>query len=195
MIVNKSLVKLSRNIHVCLSIVLLFLLIFFSITGVTLNHPSWGGTVKESSKVFQLTETLPIKDSALLLQSKSFRRLIRQEFWVDLRFAKIENDGGILVVDAQNPGRATLMEIDLTSGEIQSYTTNYGWIAFFNDLHKGRHTQTLWRALIDVSAALVVIFSITGLILLLPNRKMIKKVSALTLIGVSLCIGAYWAVY
>ena len=41
-----------------------------------------------------------------------------------------------------------------------------GWIAYFNDLHKGRHTGLAWSWFIDALALACIIFSLTGLFLL-----------------------------
>jgi hypothetical protein len=41
-----------------------------------------------------------------------------------------------------------------------------GIAAVINDLHKGRDTGSAWKAVIDVSAGLLVFISLTGLILL-----------------------------
>ena len=41
-----------------------------------------------------------------------------------------------------------------------------GFAALINDLHKGRDTGGVWRVAIDVSAALLVFISLTGLMLL-----------------------------
>ena len=39
--INKNTLSLSRLIHVYVSMALLTLLLFFSVTGITLNHPEW----------------------------------------------------------------------------------------------------------------------------------------------------------
>ena len=41
-----------------------------------------------------------------------------------------------------------------------------GFAAVINDLHKGRDTGPIWKAIIDVSAGLLLFISITGLVLL-----------------------------
>ena len=45
-------------------------------------------------------------------------------------------------------------------------TTDRGWVAYFNDLHKGRNTGIAWTIFIDVVAVAVLFFSLTGLVLL-----------------------------
>jgi len=44
-------------------------------------------------------------------------------------------------------------------------------IAVLNDLHKGRHSGEAWSWVIDVSAVLIIFFSITGFIILFQGKK------------------------
>ena len=50
-------------------------------------------------------------------------------------------------------------------------TTDRGWIAYLNDLHKGRNTHFLWSLFIDVFALAAILFSVTGLLLLKKYAK------------------------
>ncbi|WP_233238217.1 PepSY-associated TM helix domain-containing protein [Bordetella sp. LUAb4] len=58
------------------------------------------------------------------------------------------------------------VSLDLQSGAVESEVTDRGWIAYFNDLHKGRHTGVAWRWFIDACAVACLVFSLTGLLLL-----------------------------
>ena len=44
--------------------------------------------------------------------------------------------------------------------------TDRGWIAYLNDLHKGRHTGVVWSWFLDLFAVAAMIFCLTGLLLL-----------------------------
>ena len=44
---KKELAKLSRWLHIYLSMVSFAIVLFFSVTGLTLNHPSWLGGDKQ----------------------------------------------------------------------------------------------------------------------------------------------------
>ena len=58
------------------------------------------------------------------------------------------------------------MFIERTTGAYELTESRMGWGAILNDLHKGRDTGGRWRALIDVSAVLLVFVSLTGLVLI-----------------------------
>jgi hypothetical protein len=58
------------------------------------------------------------------------------------------------------------VSIERATGAAKYESTDRGWLAYFNDLHKGRNTGVVWWIFIDVVAAACLFFSITGLILL-----------------------------
>lgn len=64
------------------------------------------------------------------------------------------------------PGGDAWVSIDRTTGAITAETTSRGWIAYLNDLHKGRNAGEAWRWFLDVFAAACILFTLTGLLLL-----------------------------
>lgn len=77
------------------------------------------------------------------------------------------------------------LSLDLDSGTLEYERTDRGWVAYFNDLHKGRHTGSLWSAFIDLFAGLCVVFSLSGLLLLqrhAGNRPLTWPLTALGLL-------------
>jgi hypothetical protein len=66
-----------------------------------------------------------------------------------------------------------------------------GFAAVMNDLHKGRDSGRAWAWVIDVSAALMCLVSISGtlLIFFLPKRRTAGLVAAA--IGAAVCLAAY----
>ena len=83
-------------------------------------------------------------------------------------------------------------ELELFGSENSNETTNYGLIAVLNDLHKGRYTYIVWNALIDISAIILMIFSLAGFVLLLPNEYRFRSVAKYSLIGIVITSGAYF---
>ena len=57
-------------------------------------------------------------------------------------------------MDFKGPGYNASVFIDLLAGEAEIETTDYGWVAQLNDLHKGRNTGEAWIVFIDISALL-----------------------------------------
>ena len=87
-------------------------------------------------------------------------------FDLSLRGATAEWSDEELYLSAPGPGRDAWVSIDRASGAAKYETTDRGWVAYFNDLHKGRNTGIAWTIFIDVVAVAVLFFSLTGLVLL-----------------------------
>ena len=66
----------------------------------------------------------------------------------------------------KGPGYAASAIVERTTGKFDLTESRLGLAALVNDLHKGRDTGGVWRFAIDVSAALLVFISLTGLTLL-----------------------------
>lgn len=73
-------------------------------------------------------------------------------------------------MDFNGPGYHAAVFIDIVERMVEIEATNYGLVAQLNDLHKGRNCGEVWKWFIDISAALVVVFVITGVCLLLPKK-------------------------
>ncbi|HET9474677.1 MAG TPA: PepSY-associated TM helix domain-containing protein, partial [Steroidobacteraceae bacterium] len=79
------------------------------------------------------------------------------------------------------PGRDAWVSIDRANGAARFEATDRGWIAYFNDLHKGRNTGIAWTIFIDVVAAACVFFALTGLVLLWIQAR--QRTSTWPLVG------------
>jgi hypothetical protein len=81
------------------------------------------------------------------------------------------------------------VSIDRATGAVKSETTNRGWVAYFNDLHKGRNTGIAWVVFIDIVAAACLFFAITGLVLLIVQSRQRRSTWPLVTGGVALVFG------
>ena len=76
-----------------------------------------------------------------------------------------------LLVLFKGPGYAADTVIDRQTGKYMVTETVMGAVAVINDLHKGRDSGPAWSVLIDVSALVTVLVSITGIILIFYLRR------------------------
>jgi hypothetical protein len=150
-------------------------LLLFSVTGITLNHVAvldsepvitnqqaqLPSTLKTelTNLVAQMGDTYPPLPSSLLTWSK-------QALSVDISRAGAEWSERELYLSMQQPGGDAWMSISLRNGSVKYQNTDRGWIAYLNDLHKGRYTGTAWGWFIDIIATGCLVFSITGLFIL-----------------------------
>ena len=71
----------------------------------------------------------------------------------------------------------------IDSVEYQVTELRQGVVAVLNDLHKGRDSGKAWSWIVDVSAVLMTVASITGLVLLLASKRRRRSGVIAALIG------------
>jgi uncharacterized protein len=91
------------------------------------------------------------------------------------------------------PGGDAWLRIDRRSGQLEWEDSDRGWIAWLNDLHKGRHTGAVWSAFIDIFAAACVLAAVTGLLLLALHAR--RRPSTWPLVAAGLMLPALLALW
>lgn len=193
MAINRTLLSWSRAIHIYLSIGLFLILVFFAVTGITLNHAAtMTASPVTSMQQFASLPELPRDEQGQLAQSPELARFLREEFGIRLARADVIRDEDLLLIDYRTPGRAVHVEFDDLFGEMLVQQTDYGVVAMLNDLHMARDTDVIWFWLVDVSAVILVLFSVAGFILLLPSQGRLLRVGKYTGIASLLLAVGYW---
>lgn len=168
-------------------------LLLFSVTGVTLNH---AGSIGAKPTVTQRTAQLPVTlrtalapvDAHSTAIPATVAEWIEGEFDISVSGASAEWSAEELYLSAPGPGRDAWVSIDRATGAAQFESTDRGWIAYLNDLHKGRNTGIVWMIFIDVVAAACVFFSITGLVLLVLQARQRTATWPLVTSGVGILV-------
>jgi len=150
-------------------------MLLFAVTGLTLNHADLiASTPDVVSKHAQLPDGLRAElagqahrqsDAKAALPEAALRWL-DAELGVDARGRAVEWSVDEIYVSLPRAGGDSWLFMDLDDGAVEHEITDRGWIAYLNDLHKGRHTGAGWSAFIDVFALACVVFALTGLLLL-----------------------------
>ena len=152
-------------------------MILFAITGITLNHAA---SIPGKPVTVEQTQTLP---APLLQRLKTFpeettqpvpdavARWAAEAFRVEIAGKPTETTPEEVYVALAMPGGDGWVTIDRSTGEALHEKTTRGWIAYLNDLHKGRNAGSVWFWFIDVFAAACVIFAVTGLGLMVLHAK------------------------
>lgn len=184
-----SVQKWSRILHVYTSMISLLIVLFFAITGVTLNHPDW--TFGTSGGRTESTGILPSSWNAggqvdWLAVSEHLRAT------ENVHGAVTEHDGDITdaTITFLGPGYQADAFI-AKDGSYDLTVTTQGAMAVINDLHKGRHTGTSWRWLIDASGIGLAVVALTGVFLQFFLRK--RRRSAFISAGVGSVILGFLA--
>lgn len=170
----KRLFSLCRWLHVYLSAALLSLLLFFCLTGFTLNHASWFSEEGDSGITTHplphtLRQTLSANDAIPVEQIKVF---IQEELGlINPRSIDIELDMGEINLDYPLPAGYAFVTLILDEGIMEVDHRAGNLVALLNNLHKGRHTGAVWSLLIDISAIIMTVFSLAGFVILLQHKK------------------------
>jgi len=147
-------------------------MILFALTGITLNH---AGQIESKPTVVtreaQLPQNLiadlkskPPAAKAPLPQGVS--AWLRSEMGVNTIERDTEWSPKDVYIALPRPGGDAWLSIERDSGAVSYEVTDRGWIAYLNDLHKGRHTGKAWGWFIDLFAGVAIVFCLTGLLLL-----------------------------
>ena len=146
-------------------------MLLFAITGITLNHAaSIGATPVVTDKAGTLPPPLlrllakpaatdaplpaPVADA--VARTVGLNPAGKPGEWSDTD----------VYVALPRPGGDAWVSIDRASGAITSENTARGWIAYLNDLHKGRNAGGAWSWFLDIFAGACILFTLTGLLLL-----------------------------
>ena len=146
-------------------------MLLFAATGITLNHAaSIGASPVVTDKAGTLPPPLlpalraPVAADAPL--PAPVAAAVRRAVGLDPAGHPGEWSDADVYVALPRPGGDAWVSIDRASGAISSETTSRGWIAYLNDLHKGRNAGGAWSWFLDVFAGACILFTLTGLLLL-----------------------------
>jgi hypothetical protein len=173
--------------------------LLFAVTGFTLNH---AGEIEASPTTTTASAQLPPallryvavdnapdakkpvpRDVADFIESKIPLTLAGDAEW----------SANEIYLGLPRPGGDAWVTIDRATGAVSSETTSRGWIAYLNDLHKGRNAGTAWKWFIDIFAGACLVFAITGLVLLQLHAR--HRKSTWPLVGLGLVIPAAIAIF
>lgn len=189
----KATAKLSRWLHIYLSMVSFAVVLFFSFTGLTLNHPTWLGgdkqvIVKNQGKLNVKWVNHPDTSKIAKLEIVEF---LRKTYQVQGAVSEIRIDDSEVSVSLKGPAYSCDAFINREDGSYEVSEVKMGLMAVMNDLHKGRDSGSGWSWIIDISAVFLMLVSLSGLILLCFIKK--KRVAGLVtgLVGLALCYLIY----
>ncbi|MBS1798202.1 MAG: PepSY-associated TM helix domain-containing protein [Acidobacteria bacterium] len=157
----------SRWLHIYLSMVSFAIVLFFAVTGLTLNHADWfGNTEKTTRTTGQMPhEWLRLAHGAEPAKLEIVERL-RAANKLHGAVSDFRVDDSQISISFKAPGYTADAFIDRDSNRYDVVEVRNGFIAVINDLHKGRDSGKVWSGLIDASAILLTLVSLTGLLLL-----------------------------
>ncbi len=187
-----------RPLHAYSSMLMLFILLFFTLTGLTLNNRQWLPTPSISKGV-----ELPLAEifSDVVFQADTAQQQ-GLEVWQWLKNKQGLSDGelnvewyadeALLLLDVKRPGGYTAVEVFPEEQLVWYENQKLGWMAVVNDLHMGRYSGKAWSWFIDLSALVMLLFTLTGFWLVLFHPKRRSRTLLLSGLGTLLMVVLYF---
>ncbi len=186
-----------RPLHAYSSMLMLFILLFFTLTGLTLNNRQWlpSPNVAEGIELAlpQIYRDMPFNDDEAQSQGREVWQWLKQEQSLsdgELSVQWLAEDS-LLILDVKRPGGYSMAEISVDESRVWYENQHLGWMAVVNDLHMGRYSGKVWGWFIDVSAVVMLLFTLTGFWLVLFHRKRRSRVLLLSGLGTLIMFGLY----
>lgn len=163
---RRRLGSFARWLHIYISMLSCVLVLFFAITGLTLNHADWfGSTPQQSDTKGQCPVAWVNTDDTRIARLEIVEHL-RHQHGVKGAMSEFRIEEDQCAVSFKGPGYSADAFISRASGEYDLTEMRMGLVAIINDLHKGRDTGRAWSWFIDVSSVLLALVSLTGLLLM-----------------------------
>jgi hypothetical protein len=184
----------SRYVHGWLSAFAFLTLLFFSVTGLLLNHPEWF----EPAKTEQTTQLI-LPESVLKSikqqenPSDTILNYVRQQQNVVGRYQSSEVLDNEVMIRLESPAGATDIWVMADTGETEITQKPASTVSMLNDLHRGKNSGLAWSWLIDISAIIVIALSLVGYILFLSIKTRLVTHLVLTAASLALIILLIWS--
>lgn len=189
---QKNTASLSRWLHIYLSMVSFFIVLFFSVTGLTLNHADWFGDKEHLTKYKgkMPVEWVNAADTNAIKKLEIVERL-RNTHHIKGAVSDFLIEDNQCSLSFKGPGYSADAFVDRKTGEYKLNEVSLGLVGVINDLHKGRDSGKKWGWVIDVSAIFLVLISLTGLVMLCFMKK--KRLSGFisAIVGGIICYLLY----
>lgn len=169
--------------HGYLSAVAFLWLLFFSITGILLNHPAWlaAPAPAAAQTPFQLSPSELIALRGDKERGTAAVALLRERLGLRGDVTSTDLLGNLLFVRLRGARGSSDLQLDLQSGRGSASTEAFSSVALLKELHRGEQEGPEWRALIDISGFLLAATALLGLLIYFSLRFRLR--TAVILIG------------
>ncbi|WP_304192177.1 PepSY-associated TM helix domain-containing protein, partial [Phenylobacterium aquaticum] len=82
--------------------------------------------------------------------------------------------------------------VDLRTGTAEVTVARTDLVTTLNELHRGKNAGAVWKAVIDVSAGLVLALSLIGYVLFFSLRFRLRTSLILTAASLAVLFGVFW---
>ncbi len=179
---KRRLASVARFLHIYLSMFSFAVLLFFAVTGLTLNHAEFFSAAPRTARLQGTIDPAVFKNSKDAAVKDAVAAHFRAAHHITSALSEFRLEESQCQLTFKGPGYVADVEIDRATGKYTATETRLGAVAILNDLHKGRDSGQTWSAIVDGSAILMTLVSATGLILVFFLHK--RRVSGLIAIAI-----------
>jgi len=161
-------------------------LLFFSVTGVALNHPSWFAASEPRSPPVKLTltpsqiqELRKTRDPAPLLA-----KFVAERTALYGEYQDGESEMDQVFVRLRGARGSSDIRANMRDGSITVVLERATTTGLLNALHRGEQAGAAWRVFIDVAAGILIALSLVGYVIFFSMSA--RLTTALVITGVSL---------
>lgn len=193
--VRRSVSSISRWLHIYLSMGSFFIIFFFSVTGITLNHTEWFEDQQKTNTVKGKLDAGWVNvDDTMKIAKLEIVEMLRSKHKVTGAVSEFLTDDYQCTISFSGPGYTADVFVNRETGSYELTETVTGLWGVLNDLHKGRDTGKVWKWVIDISAVLMILVSLTGLLMLffLKKKRMAGILVAIARTILTLLIYRIW---
>ena len=182
-----------RRWHGYLSAFAFLALMFFSATGIMLNHPEWFEGVPADPH--RSVVTLPADRLAATRRSEDVPRAlaaaVAEQVDVIGTFSSGDVSDGTATLRFEGVRGATNVVIDLDDGRAEVDAVPASTSTILTELHRGTSAGLPWRLLLDATSLLVLGLSIVGYLLFFSLRFRLRTSMALTGASLAAMVGFF----
>lgn len=183
----------ARYVHGWLSAFAFIVLVFFSLTGLFLNHPEWFEPAKDEHVVkIELPENVLQSLQKQENPSNDLMAYIRQKESIVGRYQSSEVLDGEVMIRLESPAGSTDIWALMDTGEVEITQKPATAVSMISDLHRGKNAGTAWSWLIDISAIIILALSLAGYILFLSIKSRLVQHLLLTAASLAVLIALIW---
>jgi hypothetical protein len=183
-------VQWALTLHIYLSMTGFLLLFLFALTGLTLNHANFG---LDEPRLTTSTLVLP-PEVIEQPTEKTVGEHVRRALGIRSPLILYKEYQDEIELQFAAPGRRALVRIDRAERTAHAEVESRGVWGTIGDLHKGRDSGAMWSWIIDITAVLFMVSSLTGMITLtsLPTRRRLGFLCCVIGVVLTVVLYAVW---
>jgi hypothetical protein len=173
---SRGILKWARTLHIYISLLGFLMFLFFAITGIALNHDSFGFDKVQSTTVQVKLPVAVVRGG----EQDAIVKSLREAASLHMPVSEFSAQADEIDVAFAGPGKRVQAVIHPSDGTADVTVKSRGLAGMLADLHKGAESGAAWRTILDAISVMLAFSSITGFLMLLtlPKRQRLGLLAA-----------------